>query len=60
MLIIIWYSCIQGIHTLLCSKVSETHEHSKTFTEQMCNIYLNRQVPVHNGNLPKNDIDYSI
>ena len=45
MLIIIWYSCIQGIQAPLRSKVSETHEHSKTFTEQMCNIYLKRTGP---------------
>jgi hypothetical protein len=43
MLIIIWYSCIQGIQAPLRSKVSETHEHSKTFTEQMCNIYLKKR-----------------
>lgn len=42
MLIIIWYSRIQGIQAPLRSKVSETHEHSKIFTEQMCNIYLKK------------------
>lgn len=44
-MLIIWYLSIRGIHSLSGSKVSETHEHSKTFTEQMCNIYLKKTGP---------------
>ena len=56
MLIIIWCSCIQGIHAPLRSKVSETHEHSKTFTEQMCNFYLKKTGPRPQREPAKNEM----